>query len=277
MKQKKMVFTLVELLVVIGIISILAALLLPALSSVMYTARQTQCLNNLKQLGSAWTQYAGDNDDYFPDYDDPTNNTQAWGDHDRRTVWWIQSGGVDLRPVIRPYLGDKLHSIMVCPLASPSWHAKHNGTVSLDVDKNGAMYGGAVFVPYSIFPSGNAVRFNSIRLSKTMRKVGQAWVPSNGDGIGKSYPLIGGDTLFGGYNSFMTTHYSRAEGGEEAGEHANHMTIQWRIPDGADTSTNHIWGDGHASSYVVNGYSYQGTEFDATDSFNHRDHMWPAE
>lgn len=59
-------FTLIELLVVIAIIAILAAILFPVFAAAREKARQTACASNLKQIGLAVLQYAGDFDDKPP-------------------------------------------------------------------------------------------------------------------------------------------------------------------------------------------------------------------
>ena len=64
--MNKKMFTLIELLVVIAMIAILAAMLLPALNKARAKAKMAQCSSNLRQFGSVFTNYADDNNGFYP-------------------------------------------------------------------------------------------------------------------------------------------------------------------------------------------------------------------
>ncbi len=65
MNQPRKGFTLIELLVVIAIIAILAAILFPVFAQARAKARQTSCLSNMKQIGTATAMYTQDYDETF--------------------------------------------------------------------------------------------------------------------------------------------------------------------------------------------------------------------
>jgi len=64
--MRKQGFTLIELLVVIAIIAILAAILFPVFAQARAKARQTQCVSNMRQIGTAVMMYLNDYDERFP-------------------------------------------------------------------------------------------------------------------------------------------------------------------------------------------------------------------
>jgi prepilin-type N-terminal cleavage/methylation domain-containing protein len=90
-------FTLIELLVVIAIIAILAAMLLPVLSSAKERAKRTQCINNLRQLYTACTIYAGDSNDEYPSWGGNPMNTRTKNviDVDNYIRWVIFGGPIN--------------------------------------------------------------------------------------------------------------------------------------------------------------------------------------
>jgi len=89
--MKRKGFTLIELLVVIAVIAILAAMLLPVLSQAREKARQTVCMNNLKQLGLATHMYAQDFDGYLPPGNGIVNNGDGSGESNVIWEWRVSS------------------------------------------------------------------------------------------------------------------------------------------------------------------------------------------
>src|SRR4051812_7787192 len=119
-------FTLVELLVVIGIIALLISILLPSLAAAREQGNAIKCLSNVRQLSHAFIMYTNENKGKLP------YPTASRGAGPRITDWiyWQMGRDINDSTVVR-YLGKNPQEVLRCP--SDSW-ADHplNGNSATD-------------------------------------------------------------------------------------------------------------------------------------------------
>ena len=166
MKSRKRAFTLVELLVVVGIIALLISILLPALSKARNQAVKVQCAAQLRQWGMALANYAGENKGTFP-YNGTPKGT------------WCPIGGKDVSwtsTIVLQFVSDYLiknrsltdlgkNNMMFCPLQI--YH--RDATVAYDPTLQDGLLG------YFYMPHRN---------SKSGENILNYAPPTNVDGVG---------------------------------------------------------------------------------------------
>lgn len=129
-QHRRFGFTLIEILVVVAIIALLVAILLPSLARARAQARNTQCLSNLHQLGTAMHTYAAQWKEIYPRgaaQTDPSNWVGAlnfmMGDHARYTN--MNQVPVDKRPIFQ------------CPERAPTLPSRFVDYVANALHRNG--------------------------------------------------------------------------------------------------------------------------------------------
>lgn len=138
---KRAGFTLIELLVVIAIIAILAAILFPVFARAREQARQTVCVSNSRQIGTALMLYSQDYDEKLPwrQYRYPQTNPAKTAFN----LWYCQNGGdcsALFADMLMPYV--KNYGIFSCPSDTGNWQNYDPRKQRLSYGVNAYAWGG---------------------------------------------------------------------------------------------------------------------------------------
>ena len=134
-KEETNAFTLIELLVVVTILAILIAILLPTLHRARDAAKAVVCYNNLRQVGLAFINFAGDHDGHLPANGD-SQGTRWEGPEAWQRSWMgnevpLMARNENHVGVIVPYFGGPgaISELYRCPSleAGPRWTYASNG------------------------------------------------------------------------------------------------------------------------------------------------------
>ncbi len=141
---KRKAFTLVELLVVIGIIAVLIAILLPALQRAKEQANRVKCAANLKQFGVAFQLYTTDNKGRFPACG-AEGLPEDW-------IWWQPNRRINDGPLVK-YLGKAFNKALhICPSddveSHPGGANAYKYSYTLNYNLSGYPYGSNSVVKY---------------------------------------------------------------------------------------------------------------------------------
>lgn len=212
-------FTLIELLIVIAIIAILAAMLLPALNRARGMAYRTSCLNNLKSLGTYMGMYADASNEFLP-----AGFSKENADFYPLWTWKLYA-----------VVGGKIsHGLMVCPTQQEGLRELELKQMSAAAQAKGE-YGplwNYLSPSYGINAAMGAVSLKRVKIKRPSEKI------SNCDSM-YSWPRQTGK----GYYKVLQGHYRMAGSGVTADGFVGTMH---------EKQPGVLWIDGHATNEPLN-------------------------
>jgi prepilin-type N-terminal cleavage/methylation domain-containing protein/prepilin-type processing-associated H-X9-DG protein len=247
-------FTLIEVLVVIAVVSLLMAVLMPALARARQQGKSVLCMSNLRQLAIAAQMYANGNDDYFPmatvtEVDGSVYKVCAW---DFTTVY--DSANRYVEPGLL-WQGETTESVQQCPAfkGAANWgQDRYTG-----YNYNTSYLGGRAAVKDGEVVSGTVVMSS---------KVGEVRRP-------EKCALFGDGQWSGGANKFMRSpfggkhdeNFSGRYAGTQGYRHLGKTNVAWC--DGSVRSVEECFTEAHAgeSAYIAEGTGFLSPDNSAYD------------
>jgi prepilin-type N-terminal cleavage/methylation domain-containing protein/prepilin-type processing-associated H-X9-DG protein len=257
-------FTLVELLVVIGIIAVLISILLPALTRARAMANATKCQSNLRQIALALNMYANENRQTLPygEYEPPGGNGAV------NTRWYLlaqaimDKRGTTWNDAYNTHSGtSRIRDVFQCPDAPSSSKADYNQAVHYMVhprlmpDIAGPFANGKAFpVPYKMGQIRNTAQVAMVFDCPLVNDGTDLWHPrwdvavANHLDHGAAYSnkLLAGSA--NGENSIDMTPMNGPTSEANGDNDDNTQTIRFRHY--RDTTANVVMADGHVETFT---------------------------
>lgn len=202
-RSRRRAFTLIEVLIVIGVVGVLMGLMVPAVSRARHAAWRAVCMSNQRQLGIAWRLYAGD----FRDRAMPLAYWSVQDIGNGEQVFWWGTHGTPTKPpdyergFLGPYLGTSLHdgSVFECP--TQPWDTYRpqgpSRTVTSTYGYNG-YYLSPEKTPGWAYSIGHRPwrRLDEIRQPGSLLVFADALLPGSGRGLPSNTALLDPPLLF---------------------------------------------------------------------------------
>jgi prepilin-type N-terminal cleavage/methylation domain-containing protein/prepilin-type processing-associated H-X9-DG protein len=204
-------FTLIELLVVIAVIAIVAALLLPTLGKAKAKGDNAVCMNNLKQLQTAWIMYSDANNGWLAPNRGITETNQSW-------VWgWLNmenspdnTNTTYLRESLLSPYGASAFGLWKCPAdKSLSMHGGTSYPRVRSMSMNswmGSYHADGTPVPWRGSPQGKVFRKMS-DIAKPSPSMAFVFIDEREDSINDSYFAVGMNGFGGDGSEFVIVDY----------------------------------------------------------------------